>query len=163
MGQQTQIFSTALDDKKFQEFFETNFECDFYQGFSPTKEGVLIRDFSNTLGEHNQITIYNKAFPWIPLYKQTSTKEQWYYVSNKSNAPVIEYSKTDTKNNKHGRIYWSKYFSGNPDYDVKEFEKFYGRVVRWVKKNAKGKVKWSGCNIYYFEDAWEKKSLQKAD
>jgi hypothetical protein len=97
------------------------------------------------------------VFPWNIELKQDKTKEQKHYVSNTSNAPLIEFSKTDWVGNNNGRLYWTKYFTGGPlEYDMTDFEKFYDTVVRWFIKNAEGKVKWAGVNVYYFADAWNR-------
>lgn len=161
MGQQLQIFATEKDNERIRDFLINNYECEFYQDFSKTKEGLRINDFNETYHKTGKIRIHNKAFPWTPTYSQTQTDEKLFYINNGSLAPIIEFSKTDIELSIHGRMYWSKYFSGNPTtYDVQEFEKFYNLVINWVKKNSKGTVKWAGCNIYYLEDAWERKILE---
>jgi hypothetical protein len=71
---------------------------------------------------------------------------------------VIEFSKTVwTQNVSHGRIYWAKYFTSGPiEYDINEFERFYQNITKWYIKNAKGKTKWGGVNIYYLKEAWDR-------
>jgi hypothetical protein len=152
MGRQIQIFFSDKDNKIFSDFLKENFDCTFYQNFSPTIDGLIIQDFNNTYHKHSSIYIHNNDFLWTPTYKQTQTNEKLYYIDNKSIGPIIEFSKTNIDKNQQGRIYWSKFFSGNPDYNITEFEKFYNAIVKWIKQNTKGTVKWAGCNIHYLDN-----------
>ena len=93
----------------------------------------------------------------MPQFGQTNAKDR-FYLSNTSNAPLVEFSKTVwAQDVGHGRIYWSKYFTSGPiEYDINEFERFYQEITKWFIKNAKGKEKWAGVNIYYLKEAWER-------
>jgi hypothetical protein len=162
MGRQIQICTTDYDNKVFECYLKENFDCIFFQTSAPSIEEIIIESFDKTSKAFNtKIVIWNKQFPWVQKYGQTKTKDS-YYLSNESNAPVIEFSKTDWSRNGHGRIYWTKYFTSGPiTYDLIEFEKFYNSVIGWFKKNSKGKIKWADVNIYYLEDAWNQ-YLQKS-
>lgn len=154
MGRQIQILTTQLDNDIFRDYLITKYDCIFFQSFAQSKETLFINSFSETYRKDSTIYIYFKTFEWIPIYNQTSTKDKLFYIKNKSSAPIIEFSKTDLETGKHGRLYWSKYFSGNPEYDVVKFESIYNNIIKWVKKNAGGHLKISGDNYYYFKDAW---------
>lgn len=157
MGKQIQICTNEVDNLEFERFLVETFDCKFYQNFSNTVEGLQIKSINEY---KSQIRISNPSFKWIPEYAKTN-KENLIYISNISTAPVIEFIHTNWVTNRHGRLYWSKYFaSNNIDYDVVEFERFYNKVANWLKKNAKGKTKYFGINLYFLENAW-KASLEQ--
>jgi hypothetical protein len=156
MGRQIQICTTDADNLMVEEYLNSNFDCQFFQSSAPSIEEIFIQSFNQTSYPFStQILIWNKVFSWEPEFSQDKTPKRNYYISNTSNAPLLEFSKTLWSRNEHGRLYWAKYFtSGTIEYDINEFERFYEIVTKWFIKNAKGKVKWAGVNIYYFEDAW---------
>jgi len=160
MGRQIQICSTDTDNLAFEQFLKQNFNCKFFQSSAPTAEELEIASFTETSYPFSfQIFIWNKAFPWTPEYAQTKTEERNYYLTNTSNAPLIEFCKTIPNRQGNGRIYWAKYFtSGHIFYDIAEFEKFYVFVTKWIIKNAAGKVKYGGINTYYLKEAWAMKN-----
>ncbi len=121
---------------------------------------MYLDSFNSTFYPYSNIYIHFKAFEWLPEYAQTSTKEKLYYITNKSIAPIIEFTKSNLAEKTNGRLYWSKYFSGNPEYNILEFGIIYDEVVKWVKKNAGGIIKEQGSNLYYFKDAWDKYQSQ---
>jgi len=87
-------------------------------------------------------------------------------VSNEGTAPLLEYSRHNFQNCRgtYGRLYWNKYFSGMPTYDVLAFDRWYSVVVRWFRKNGKQARKGT-LNTYYLPDAWAKygQALQPAE
>ncbi len=164
MGRQIQICTTDSDNVLFQNYLRLNFDCIFLQSSAPTLNKLYINSFSETSFTFStQILIWNKNFIWTPEFRQQKIKEGKFYIENISNAPLIEFSKTLwMEHNNHGRIYWTKYFTSGPiEYDVTRFEKFYETITKWFIKNAKGKIKSAGTNIYYLEDAWRKYHAQK--
>lgn len=156
MGRQIQICTTEIDNNRLEQFLKDSFSCAFFQSSAPSAAELMIDSFSATSYPFSsQVYIWNKAFEWTPEHSQANTEDRRYYLRNTSNAPLIEFSKTIPGHNEHGRIYWAKFFTAGPIlYDISEFERFYNDVTRWVIKNAKGKVKYAGANIYYLEDAW---------
>lgn len=152
MGKQIQICSTDKDNEAFCKFLSDN-KCSFFQSFAKSKDELFIIDLKN---DSFKVYIWNNEFEWEPTYGQTKTEDKFYYINNESNAPVVEFWKTNWNNFKPGRIYWSKYFLGNPEYDVENFENFYQTIVKWVKKNSKGITKEGNTNVYFLEDAWLK-------
>ena len=154
MGRQIQICITPSDNDSLRDYLLSKYDCTFFQSFAPSEAELMLDSFNNTYLQESTIQIYFKSFDWSPVIKQTSTKEQLYYIENTSTAPVIQFSKTDWETGHHGRLYWSKYFSGNPEYDVDKFELVYKDLVKWIKKNAGGCIKTSGITIYYLKEAW---------
>lgn len=154
MGRQIQICTTESDNDIFRDYLLSKYDCVFYQRFAQTEASLLIDSFNETYLKESTILIYFKSFEWSPRTKQTSTKEQLYYLENTSTAPILEFSKTDWETGHHGRLYWSKNFSGDPDYDISKFESIYKDIIKWVKKHSGGSVKTSGITVYYLKDAW---------
>ncbi len=105
--------------------------------------------------------IWNQKFTWKPKYGQVKKEylregdKESFYFTNSSNAPLIEFSRSDIHQAKYGRIYWAKYFSApyGLDYDVKEFSKWYDIVVNWIRRNSAGKIK-EGWTTWFLPDAW---------
>jgi len=156
MTKQIQIFSTEIDDKKIELFLRSNYNCVMFQSFAPAKDQLILADISITYHKYSGVHIWNKEFAWKPMYKQMITDEKLFYVSNKSGAPLIEFRKTNWGNNTSGGIYREKSFAASKsEYDLDKFDKFYNDIVKWIKKNAKGKIKYCGINCYYLEDAWK--------
>ena len=162
MGRQIELCTTDEDNLVFQNYINDNFNCAFFQSFAPSEEKLWLPSFDQF---HDfQINVWNKDFVWDPIYGTTSTKEKLRYISNTSRAPIIELSKTRWTPGpiNNGRIYWSKYFSGIPDYDITLFEKFYNKIETWFKKNAVAKEKYGGLNTYYLKHAWDRyKTLRR--
>lgn len=161
MGRQIQVCTTESDNDVLRDYLLSKYDCIFYQRFAQTEASLLIDSFNECYLKESTILIYFKSFDWSPVIKQTSTKEQLYYIVNTSTAPMIQLSKTDWETGQHGRLYWSKNFSGEPEYDVDKFELVYKNLVKWVKKNAVGCIKTSGITIYYLKDAWERHLKQQ--
>lgn len=156
MGRQIQIRTTDFDNDSFRNYLFSTFKCNFYQSFAPTIEKLSVSNFNKTFQENSIIKVHFTEFHWEPEFSQTRTPEKLFYISNSSNAPVIEFSKTNWETNEDGRIYWSKYFSGNPEYNVEEFEIIYDTIVKWLKNVSCGKIKHGNINAYYLKGAWEK-------
>ena len=157
MGRQIQICTTENDNLFFQDFLRSTFDCAFFQSSASSIDQLQINSFKEANSPFgSQIFIWNKEFPWVPEFGQTNAKDK-FYLSDTSKAPLIEFTKTVwTENVEHGRIYWAKFFTSGPiTYDIIEFEKFYLNITKWFIRNAKGKSKWGGVNIYYLQDAWE--------
>jgi len=150
MGRQIAIFLSEKKEKEFFDFLLTTGEIVFI--FHKSKFKKL--NISNKWPEKKQIDFYiwNRKFKFQPkstrISKKYSTKNaKFSFIS--LGKPVIEFSKNkDVDFNKiknfndgsMGRIYWEKYFTTSKlNYDVKEFEKWYNKVVRWIKKNCQYK------------------------
>ncbi len=160
MGKQITVITTHEDCDIFWQYIKEKYKCVLYKSFANTKESLIVNDLSSSF----TISIWNSDFSWRPEYKQTITDEKLFYISNKGNAPLIEFSNTNWNDLRlgKGRIYWAKYFSSSEvDYDVEKFELFYKDLEKWLIKNSVHKDKYSGKNDYYLYNAWEKmKNMQ---
>jgi hypothetical protein len=163
MGKQIQVALTNEDKQLFLSFLKETADIVLLESFAKTKEGLWKDTFEKAIAGHGSYHIWNKEFPWIPEYDQVGEKAYdpnmigWYYVPNKGDAPLIQFSRSfDIANGKHGRIYWAKDFAApnGLNYDIEKFSKWYDSVVKWIRKNAIGKVKDGSINIYYLSSAW---------
>jgi hypothetical protein len=82
-------------------------------------------------------------------------------VSDSLTAPVIELHRTDLANEvvdraiTHGSLCWAKHhMSADPDYDVESFDRWFSRIVRWVKKFGQTATDRFGVQVQYLPDAW---------
>jgi hypothetical protein len=162
MGRQTAVAMTEEDEAQFLAFLRQSTDIQLFVSFAPTKESLRVSEF--VPGEW-QCLVWNKAFSWTPQYEQvtgdTSGQRQgWYFVRNSGTAPAIEYSRQNFSGDKraqNGRIYWAKYFSAphGLSYDVNDFDKWYNRVARWIRKHGKQKAQGT-YGTYYLPGAWHK-------
>jgi hypothetical protein len=108
--------------------------------------------------------IWNKRFIWKPEFRWSDFRSNFYFV-NVGSAPIIEYCRSNVKEDHVGRIYWSKYFSApnGLEYDVKKFSEWYDTLMRWIIKTAAGKTKYSNLNTYYLPDAWKEYNDRKVN
>jgi len=141
MGKQTAIALTSADEREFLAFLRSIAEVKLLVPFAPTVDSLWVDSFDGV--ERSQFYIWNTAFAWSPEYgtvtaDRSGTMNGYRYVSDKDTAPLLEYSRHNFQNSRGGcgRLYWSKYFSGMPAYDVLAFEKWYSAVVRWLKKGS---------------------------
>lgn len=155
MSRQIQICTTPVDDLRFLKYLQDNFDCAFFQSFSFTGETVWIEDLKDLHDPNDTVKIWNRDFPWNPLYSATS-RDQLVYISNTSCAPILIFERTNWETLRCGRVYWLKEISPTSEYHVIYFEKFYNKVAQWFQKNASGKGKWNGANVYYMNDAWKR-------
>jgi hypothetical protein len=90
--------------------------------------------------------LWNRSFPWDPQPEPTTDGASWY-VPGIGRAPVLEYVRDPLRHGpgQHGRVYWAR--TPAPDgafqadgvrygYDVAEFERWFGAVVRWLRKSG---------------------------
>ncbi len=153
MGKQTAIAMEYDDELMLLAFLNTNANITLIETFSESIDTLWKSNFEKEFPGHHTYYIWNKAFSWQPQYKQALTGK--YYICNTNDAPLIEFSRSNVKENKYGRIYWAKTFSApnGLDYDIDKFSKWYDDIVKWIKKNSTGKVK--ACWITYFlPHAW---------
>jgi len=158
MGKQTAIALTPADERAFLTFIKSIAEVKLLVSF-------------DCIEGWGKFYIWNTAFAWSPEYgtvtaDPSGARNGHRFVSNEGTAPLLEYSRHNFQNSRgaYGRLYWSKYFSGVPAYDVLAFDRWYSVVVRWLRKNGKQTRKGT-LNTYYLPDAWEKygKALQSAE
>ena len=162
MGKQTAIALTRADERTFLAFLRSSAEVNVFVSFAPTVDSLWVDSFDCV--EDWKFHIWNTAFAWSPEYGTVTADPSgahngYRFVSNTGAAPVLEYSRHNfqlqNSPGRYGRIYWSKYFSGIPAYDVLAFERWYSAVVRWLRKNGK-QARRGTLETYYLPDAWTK-------
>ncbi len=155
MSRQIQVYTTPKDDLHFVEYLHRNFDCALFQSFAPTEKSLWIESPDELYDRYDTIKIWNRDFPWKPVYNKTS-RDQLVYISNTVHAPVIMLERTNWETHRHGKVYWAKEISDVPEYHTAYFEKFYNKVAQWFQKNAFCKVKQNDANVYYMRDAWKR-------
>jgi hypothetical protein len=137
MSRQIQLCTTPKDDLQFVEYLRNNFNCALFQSFASTEDAVWIESLDELHDPHDTIRIWNRDFPWKPVYHKTS-RDQLVYISNTSHAPIIMLERSNWDTQRHGKIYWANEASAIPEYHVVYFEKF-NKVAQWIQKNASAK------------------------
>jgi hypothetical protein len=147
MGRQIAVALSEEAEDAFLKFLRQTAEIQLILPFAETKDALFVDQVEPRGSHHWSHYIWNKTFPWQPEFAQTRSdlppdRRGRYYVSNKSAAPILEYSRHNFDvPASRGRIYWSKYFSApdGPAYDVDSFERWYESVVRWLRKHQRVK------------------------
>jgi hypothetical protein len=145
MGRQTEAVLDDEAEQEFISFLRATGDIEIFRSFAIAPEDLRLNDFAIKGRGEWIYYIWNKNFDWVPEYKQTrddledKSRCGLYYVSNKGDAPLIEYSRHNFDDENIGRIYWSKYFSAPKGlgYDVEAFECWYESVVKKVRKLSK--------------------------
>ena len=171
MGKQTAVAMTLVDERIFLDFLRSVAPIRLLISSSgPTAESLWVESLEGNEG-YGAFYIWNTTFAWTPEYgtvtaDPSGARNGYRYVRNSGTAPVVEYSRHSFQNPRamYGRVYWSKYFSGVPAYDVAAFDRWYSVVVRWLRKNGK-QARRGTLNTYYLPDAWAKygEAMQSAD
>jgi len=170
MGKQTAIALTPADEREFLAFLKSTAEVKLLVSSAATVESLWVDSFDCVQG-WGIFYVWNTAFGWSPEYGTVTADPSgahngYRFVSNKNTAPLLEYSRHNFQNSRgaYGRVYWSKYFSGTPAYEVPAFESWYSAVVRWLRKNGRQARKGT-LSTYYLPDAWAKygHALQSAE
>jgi hypothetical protein len=163
MGKQTAIALAPADERAFLNFLRSIAEVKLLVSSGPTVDSLWVDSFDCVQG-WGTFYIWNTAFAWSPEYgtvtaDPTGAHNGYRFVSKVGTAPLLEYGRhnfqMENSPGRYGRIYWSKYFSGIPAYDVLAFERWYSAVVRWLRKNGKQARKGT-LETYYLPDAWAK-------
>ncbi|EMO85216.1 hypothetical protein [Leptospira santarosai] len=161
MGKQIAVAMTKIDESLFLHFLKTISEIQILKtnALPASKNAFIIDDFSKDHENNFIYYIWNKSFPWnfeFSPIKTNGTERNLYYIKNIFEAPCIEYSRHNFKEEQnYGRLYWSKDFASTKplQYDSMEFDKWYNQIVRWIRKNGKQKER-GRLNTYYLPDAW---------
>ncbi len=161
MGKQTHIVATLEDEEGFFRFVRETADVALFESHAPTIETLWKRSLEAERRGHFQYFIWNKAFPWTPEYALTEFQAhstRLYYVTNKGDAPLVEFDRCGFHPIRQGRIYWSKDFSApnGLDYDVASFSRWYDSLVRWIRKRGQ-KLSAGAYEPYYLPDAWARR------
>lgn len=145
MGRQLPIVTRWPDEVELLQFLQQHSSIRVFHSFTPTPEQVWIDDWQQRPIVDDTYHIWPTTFPWQPEFLQTikakkaADRSKWY-ISNYSNAPVIEFSRNLYGGmNACGRLYWSKYFSAAMplEYDVAAFDRLIDSLWRWVRKHGR--------------------------
>jgi hypothetical protein len=138
MGRQLQVSLSEDQERAFLAFLRSTTNVQIIRSFAPSQAELFVNSFEPR-GEGNfAYYLWNRTFNWVPVFALTSTDPPSSYVSNKSAAPLIEYSRFTLHG--QGRIYWAKHFSAPNGlaYDIAAFEAWYDLVARWLKRVKSG-------------------------
>jgi len=164
MGRQIAIAMLPEDESQFVGFLRDSADVRIFRSSapSPSQHEVLGAD----LGEGSKFYIWPTAFEWEPEFKQfresvaVARRQGWFYLSNTSAAPVLEYYRHGFDQGQvPGRLYWGKTFAAPSglDYDPYAFEAWYERVVRWLRKSGR-RHKADQSGPYYLPHALAQRS-----
>jgi len=135
MGRQIAVRLSREKEEEFYKFLKEK-NCVIVIHWSKKKEINIVNEIPFAGPYAWTLSIWNKKFRFKPSFikiKKEYKDSPYNYALNIFGKPLIEYSRGGVF-----RIYWEKYFTtNNPDYNVNEFEKWYGEVVNWIKKNCK--------------------------
>ena len=141
MGRQIAIAMAPDDETAFVAYLQSSADVRFVGSFAARPEQLWADEPPPAGTGHYHYNIWNKSFPWEPKYGQVGPQAHdpsqvgWYYVSNTSTAPVLEWSRCDLSRKMFGRLYWSKL--SNSNYDMAAFDEWVSSIWRWVRKNAR--------------------------
>lgn len=162
MGRQIAIAMAPEDEAAFLAFLHSSGDVRFVGSFAPEPEQLWADEPPPAATGHYFYSIWNSRFPWQPKYGRVGPEAHdpsqigWYYVSDTSTAPVLEWSRCDVGRRMFGRLYWDK--PANALYDIAEFEMWVNSVWRWVRKNARKFQTGDSMSPYYFPHAERKMS-----
>ncbi|MDR2091542.1 MAG: hypothetical protein LBP62_07860 [Clostridiales bacterium] len=166
MGRQIMVVMTNEDEKSFLMFLRENFDFKLIVcgPIDTADEADFYHDEFADADKYGQYYILNKKFSFKPLIKQDIYGG--FYVGNLWDGPLVEFRRRQTMpaaNEFYGRFYLNTCAAvfdceknGYGEFK-KDLEEFHNRIVKWVKKNAGGKL--GGSRQFYtylLPDAWEK-------
>jgi hypothetical protein len=146
MGRQLAVVLSDQDEADFLSFLNGSADIQIFRTSAPSRDGVFVDSFGPRGAWNWSYDIWNRAFPWEPILARTRLdlpdleRRGLYYISNKSTAPIIEYSRpVPGPDGMNGRIYWANDFSAPNGlrYDVRAFEVWYESVFRWLRKRKR--------------------------
>ena len=145
MGKQTPVAASREDEQLLLSFLRTLASIKLVESQASSPEQLWVDNFAPELPFHFQYYIWNQEFSWQPEIGQVNhpradaRSRGLYYIANISQAPVIEFVRSDLPKKQFGRVYWAKNFAAPNGllYDVDAFDRWYASVVRWIRKHAK--------------------------
>jgi hypothetical protein len=162
MGRQTAIVATEEDERSLLAFMRSEADIRILRGSAKTAEALWSDEFAPYDRFHTQYLLWNTSFAWEP---DIQPGKDCVFVRNESTAPLIEFDRTDVDslfrpNNTllvaGSRLYWTKHHMADRlGYDVVGFDKWYSRVIRWVRKHGHRQPAIAG-SPYVLPDAWRR-------
>lgn len=144
MVRQIQVAMNSEDERAFLAFLNATANIQVIKSFAPRSADLFVEEFSQSLSGHWSYSIWNKQFDWLPEFGTVGDRSHdpshigWKYVSNKSAAPILEFSRSDLASERTGRLYWAKDFAApnGLNYDAKAFSAWIDQVWSWVRKHG---------------------------
>lgn len=155
-----QLATTRADEAELLRFIASLAPIRVFQSQAETPEALWIPEPETIAAPPRLLYIWPQMFPWSPTYKQTGGPEcppesaGFFYIENAQTAPVLQLSRTDLSQHRHGRIYWASDFSApyGLSYDRAAFSRFVDSVWRWIRKVGK-RASRDQYSPYYLPDA----------
>jgi hypothetical protein len=162
MGRQTGIVATEEDERLLLAFTRSVADIRILRGVAKTAEALWSDDFAPYDRFHTQYYLWNTAFAWEP---DTQPGQDCVFVRDAATAPIIEFDRTDVEQLFRpdntllvagSRLYWARHHMADQlGYDVAEFDRWYDRVLRWVRKHGQ-RVPAIAGSPYLLPDAWRR-------
>ena len=170
MGRQLPIVATWNDEVQLLRFIQTLSPILPFVSHASQIDDLWFPDWEQREIPGQQYSIWLKAFPWTPEYRQTggprcppASRGLWY-VANSNDAPVIEITRPFAGTESGGRVYWAHLFCaphGRLAYDEEAFTKIVTRIWAWIRRNAHRKHDVDHVSdSYFFPEAWINRSKQ---
>jgi hypothetical protein len=135
MGRQVAIILDEHDEVGLLEFLRSAGPIRIFESFADSIDGLEIHALPARAAGHLFFDVWPSRFAWSPEFAQTRVSPIRWYISNKSTAPILEYSRPPLAGGA-GRLYWGDRFSGEPAYDRVAFGGWVDSIWRWVGRTA---------------------------
>jgi len=144
-GRQLAVAMTPGDEAAFLAFLREGRDLAILATPAPSPEAVWLDALPPPRrAGTDAFYLWNRDFPWEPRPAPTTDGAAWY-LPGLGPAPVLEYVRDPLRRgaHEHGRVYWARTPAADGAfeaggiryaYDVAEFERWYGTVVRWLRK-----------------------------
>ncbi len=163
MGRQTAVVATEQDERTMLAFLRSSADIRILRVGARTRDEVWVTEFAPYDRFHDRYLLWNTAFAWEPDIQQAEGR---FIVRDRLTAcPVIDFVRTDVERLLRpdntllvafGRLYWAKpHVTDCVAYNVAEFDRWYDRVIRWVRKQGR-RVPAISLSPYLLPDAWRR-------
>lgn len=167
MSRQTSVALSEEDEIEFLAFLRADADVRVLRSTAPTLEQIFVPQFLPRQSGEDRFHLWNAGFTWNPEFAQYGPDRRdgaasHFYPKNTSGAPLVEYLREqfdDPEAIVRGRIYWNTWHDiyRGPSYDVEAFERWFDRMVRWLRKRGRRVEMAKGWYQYWLPGAWEKR------